>query len=149
MFSHFLSEQEFAYPIALYEMRRGRKMSHWIWYIFPQVAGLTGKPSFNTQRYAIADLAMAKAYLSHPVLGARLRQISACLLEHEGKTALDVMSSGVDVRKLQSCMTLFDLAGEGRAENAVFSRVLALFYAGERDGKTIRIIKEQEERRRN
>lgn len=131
----FLKAQEKDYPTALAEMRRGRKQSHWMWYIFPQIRGL-GHSSM-AQHYAIRDLAEAAAYLAHPVLGARLVEISRVLLTLPGDNAAAVMGSPDDM-KLRSCMTLFSLVG---GADAVFSAVLTKFFGSRPDERTIALVK--------
>lgn len=118
----FLRVQESDYPIALMEMRDGMKMSHWIWYIFPQQKGL-GR-SYNSQFYGLDGISEARAYLSHPVLGARLREISEVLLEHRGKDIYRIMGSNIDVIKLRTSMQLFNKV----APNDVFAEVLKAFF---------------------
>ena len=125
------------YETALAEIRRGRKTSHWMWYIFPQLKGLGYSPT--AQYYGIENLAEAEAFLAHPVLGPRLREISAALLELESSDALAVMGSP-DHFKLRSCMTLF-LAADPTAE--VFQRVLDKFYNGRPDGRTLGLLQKQ------
>lgn len=124
----------FGYDRALAEIRAGRKQSHWMWYIFPQLAGL-GR-SETARYYGIRDLSEAAAYLAHPLLGPRLREITAALLELESSDALAVMGSP-DHFKLRSCMTLF-LAADPAAK--VFQRVLDKFYAGRPDGRTLALL---------
>ncbi len=127
----FLDAQERDYAIALSEIRSGRKRSHWMWYIFPQIAGLGF--SETSKFYAIKNKREAESYLAHPVLGARLVEISATLLEIEGKTANQIFGSPDDA-KLKSCMTLF-----GSLENAhpVFQRVLDKYFNGIKDRRTL------------
>ena len=119
----FLKAQESAYDIALQEIQAGSKRSHWIWYIFPQQKGLGH--SFNSQYYGLDGLDEARAYLAHPILGARLREISNALLAHAGKREIDtIMGSRVDVMKLQTCMNLFNKV----SADDVFKRVLNAFF---------------------
>ena len=103
----FLDAQEQMYGMALAEVKRGKKLSHWIWYIFPQLKGL-GK-SGNSHYYGIDNLEEAKAYLQHPVLGTRLREITTTFLELSGVNAKDVFGY-LDAMKVRSCMTLFNEA---------------------------------------
>ncbi len=128
---HFLDAQENDFERALAEIKRGRKQSHWMWYIFPQIAGLGS--SETSRFYAVKDRAEAELYLAHPVLGARLVEISEALLEIEGKTANQIFGSPDDA-KLKSCMTLF-----GSLENAhpVFQRVLDKYFNGIKDRRTL------------
>ena len=122
------------YGTALAEIRQGRKRSHWIWYVFPQIRGLGY--SANAHRYGIRDMAEARAYLADPVLGGRLREISAALLALPGDDPTAVLGWPDDM-KVCSCMTLFALAAE---ENSVFHQVLEKYYNGERDGRTLEIL---------
>lgn len=118
------------YDVALAEIEHGRKMSHWIWYIFPQLRGL-GHSRYS-RFYGIADRKEAEAYLAHPVLGARLREISEALLANTNKSAVAILGA-IDALKVKSCMTLFDCI----SPNDIFSDVLDSFYNGERDKKSI------------
>ena len=119
----FLEAQERDYPIALKEMQEGRKVSHWIWYIFPQKKGLGH--SYNSQFYGLDGIGEAQAYLAHPILGERLRTISRALLTHSGKRDIEqIMGSHIDVIKLQSSMNLFNKV----SPNDVFKDVLEAYY---------------------
>ncbi|MFL5846355.1 MAG: DUF1810 domain-containing protein [Solirubrobacteraceae bacterium] len=120
------------YDRALAELRAGRKTSHWMWFVFPQVAGLGHSPT--SQHYAIADLDEARAYLAHPVLGPRLRECAAALLELDGDRTADAVLGSVDALKLRSSMTLF-AAAAGSGEH-VFADVLARYSGGEADPAT-------------
>jgi len=133
----FLEAQEKDYSIALAEIKNGRKQSHWIWYIFPQIAGLgfSGTSAF----YAIEDLQHASDYLQHPVLGSRLIEVSRSILGIEGKTARQILGSPDDL-KLRSSMTLFSLADQS---DPVFAAVLDKYFEGKPDPKTIALLKEQ------
>jgi uncharacterized protein (DUF1810 family) len=133
--NRFLTAQEKDYSTALAEMRRGKKQSHWMWYIFPQIRGL-GHSSM-ARHYAIHDLAEATDYLAHPVLGPRLVEISRVLLSLPGNNALAVMGSPDDL-KLRSCMTLFSLVA---GADAVFLQVLTKFYDSKPDEQTIEIAR--------
>jgi len=119
----FVDAQKQSYDIALSEIRNGRKLSHWIWYIFPQQKGLGH--SYNSEYYGLEGIEEAAAYWAHPVLGPRLREISEALLAHKGKRDIDfIMGSRVDVLKLQTCMNLFNKV----APNDVFKEVLESFF---------------------
>ena len=123
----FVSAQEKAYPIALEEMRSGQKRKHWIWYIFPQQKGKKDElgHSKNSKFYALDGIDEACAYLAHPILGARLREICEALLTHAGKKDIDTIMGGkTDVNKLQTSMNLFNKV----APNDVFQKVLDAFY---------------------
>ena len=110
------------YPIALKEMKNGRKMSHWIWFIFPQVKGL-GR-SYNSEFYGLDGIGEAEAYIKHPILAARLREICRALLENTDKEIKYIMGWNVDVMKLKSSMELFNLV----SPNDVFDEVLRAFF---------------------
>jgi len=115
---------------AMSELRAGRKRSHWMWFVFPQLAGLGH--SEMSQTYAIASLDEAREYLADPVLGWRLRESAAALLEHPARSAEEILGP-VDALKLRSSMTLFAAADP---EEAVFAGVLEAFYGGEPDPAT-------------
>lgn len=122
------------YERALAELRAGRKTSHWIWFVFPQVAGLGQSPM--SRAYAIGSLEEARAYLSHPVLGPRLRESAASLLDHPDLSAEQILG-GIDAVKLRSSMTLFARADPGEP---VFGQVLEQFYEGKPDPETERRV---------
>jgi uncharacterized protein (DUF1810 family) len=122
------------YERALAELRAGAKRSHWMWFVFPQLAGLGS--SAMAQRYAISDLAEARAYLAHPVLGPRLRACVAALNGVHGKTARQIMGSPDDL-KLRSSLTLFARA---TADNAEFQAALARYHDGVPDPRTIQLL---------
>jgi len=125
----FIDAQEKMYARALEELHAGNKRTHWIWFVFPQIEGL-GR-SHTAQRYAIASLEEARAYLAHPILGDRLRECTRAVLAVEGKTA-EVIFGYPDVWKFRSCMTLFD-----RIEpDGVFDAALEKYFGGERDPLT-------------
>jgi uncharacterized protein (DUF1810 family) len=131
----FLDAQQRDYAAALSEIKSGRKRSHWMWYIFPQIAGLGY--SDMAKRYAIADLAEATDYLAHPVLGKRLKEIAAALLGLDSHNATQVMGSPDDL-KLRSSMTLFALV-EGT--DSVFNAVLKKFFDGHKDPATLQLVR--------
>lgn len=130
--NRFVQAQTAHYEQALAEIRSGRKRSHWMWYVFPQFAGLG--LSTMSQRYAINSLAEAEAYLNHPVLGPRLRACAEALLCLEGRSAQAVFGTPDDL-KLRSCATLFALVSP---EGSVFQRLLDSFFQGEPDPAAIR-----------
>ena len=134
MLDRFLDAQRGDYAAALAEVRRGRKTSHWMWYIFPQIAGL-GQSS-TARYYSIRDLEEAREYYAHPVLGQRLREISGALLELRGSDPVAVFG-GIDSMKLKSSMTLFALAAP---DDPLFRQVLDKYYGGEQDVLTLRIL---------
>ncbi len=133
--SRFIKAQEYDYDRALREIRSGRKRSHWMWYIFPQIQGLGF--SSTAQYYAIRDLEEAKEYLAHPVLGARLREISSALLELDGLSAHEIFGYPDDL-KLRSSMTLFRLAD---LECDIFEKVIDKYYDGVPDARTVDIVR--------
>ena len=127
----FVEAQSRDYETALREIRGGRKRSHWMWYIFPQLRGLGY--SSTAQFYGLRDLQEARDYMAHPLLGPRLIEISEALLTLETDDPSAVMGYPDDL-KLCSCMTLFELAAP---EQPVFARVLEKYYAGRRDQRTL------------
>ena len=131
----FLAAQERVYEQALAETKRGLKQSHWMWFVFPQIAGLGH--SDTARRYAVKSLEEANAYLAHPVLGKRLVEIANALLTHKTKTALEIFGHPDDL-KLKSCMTLFHRA-VGDA-NSVFKQVLDTYFDGKEDAATLDIL---------
>lgn len=131
----FLDAQTRDYATALAEITTGRKRSHWMWYIFPQVRGLGF--SEMAHRYGIRDAAEAAAYLAHPVLGPRLVEISGALLGLPGSNATSIMGSPDDL-KLRSSMTLF---AQVPGADAVFQAVLDKFYGGAKDARTLQLLK--------
>ena len=133
--SRFLDAQRYDYDTALREIRSGRKRSHWMWYIFPQIQGLGF--SSTAQYYAIRDLEEAKDYLAHPVLGARLKEITAALLSLDGLSAHEIFGYPDDL-KLRSCMTLFSLAAP---DEPLFSKVIEKYYGGDADSRTVQLAR--------
>lgn len=130
----FINAQNPIYPMVLQELAQGKKRTHWMWFIFPQIQGL-GR-SEMAQRFAIDNLAQAQTYLQHPVLGARLRECAELLLAHPDKSALEIFGKP-DNRKLHSSLTLFALVAE---QGSVFERLLQQFFAGEQDEKTLQVL---------
>ena len=129
----FIDAQEASYEIALSEIKSGRKKSHWMWYIFPQVQGLGF--SETSKFYAIKDIGEAKAFLEHPILGERLVRICNALLHLESDNAHNIFGSPDDL-KLRSSMTLFSSLNI----NPVFQKLLEKFFNGIKDDKTLQII---------
>lgn len=134
--SRFITSQQTDYPTALAEIKSGKKTTHWIWYIFPQIKGL-GQSSPSVY-YAIQSLEEARQFLAHPYLGANLIEISKALLELESNNPVGVMGTHTDAVKLRSSMTLFSIADETQP---VFQAVLDKFFGGEPDPLTISILK--------
>jgi uncharacterized protein (DUF1810 family) len=133
----FVDAQEDAaiYSRALAELRAGRKQSHWIWFVFPQIAGLGMSPM--SQAYAIRSLDEARAYLKHPLLGPRLRESTEALLAAAPGASAETILGGIDAIKVRSSMTLFHRAAPAEQ---VFADALGRFYAGEADPETLRRI---------
>ncbi len=130
----FIVAQEADYPVALAEVKRGRKQSHWMWYIFPQIQGLGY--SETARFYAIKDMQEAEAYLRHPVLGKRLIEICEALLVLTSNNATAIFGNPDDL-KLKSSMTLFSLVNN---PPSVFQKVLDKFFHGTPDPKTRQIV---------
>ena len=125
------------YVRALAELRAGRKTGHWMWFVFPQIAGLG--QSENSRRYAIASRAEAAAYLAHPLLGPRLIETARILEASRALSATEILGP-VDARKLHSCMTLFLRAAPSEP---LFGRVLERYFAGAADRNTDRLLRAQ------
>jgi len=132
--SRFLEAQQGIYPRALAELRSGKKTRHWIWYIFPQIAGLGN--SDRARFYAIADRTEAAAYLSHPPLASRLEEMTDAMLAWAGRRSTDDILGPVDALKFRSSMTLFEAVGGGER----FARAIDAFHDGERDAETLRLL---------
>ena len=130
----FVAAQEGVYARALDELRDGAKQSHWMWFVFPQVRGLGS--SAMAQRYAIAGLDEARAYLGHPVLGPRLVACARALLEVQGRSAREILGSPDDL-KLRSSMTLFAQV----SDDPVFRQVLERYFDGDADPLTLSAVK--------
>jgi uncharacterized protein (DUF1810 family) len=130
----FVSAQARDYEIAREELRNGRKRTHWIWYIFPQIDGLGY--SANSKFYAIKSKAEAQNYLEHPLLGARLLECANILLKLEGRSASEIFGAPDDL-KLKSSMTLFAAV---QSQESAFARVLDKYFQGKRDIRTIELL---------
>ena len=139
MFAHFVAAQDPVYSTVLGELRAGDKRTHWMWFIFPQLAALGRSPT--AKFYGLADLDAARAYLADPVLGARLRECTATLLatgEATGRSAHAILHSPDDL-KLRSCLTLFEAAAEA-TDKPLFTQTLTHFFAAQRDPLTLDLI---------
>jgi len=132
--ARFVEAQAPIYVSALEELRDGEKRTHWMWFVFPQLRGL-GR-SEMAWRYGIADLAEARAYLGHPVLGQRLAECAQAMLAHAGTPPATILGS-IDALKFASCMTLFDAAG---GPKELFERALEAFNGGNPDAETLRLL---------
>ena len=133
----FITAQNYSYQNALSEIRSGKKFSHWIWYIFPQLKGLGH--SQRSEFYGIENIDEAKNYLAHPILGARLLEITDALLKLDENDPFKVMGSPDDM-KLKSCMTLFASISD---KDSIFHKVLEKYFNGTKDENTLSIIKGQ------
>lgn len=138
----FIEAQKLDYDLALHEICEGQKRGHWIWYIFPQIKGLGH--SYNSEYYGLSGKDEAKAYLDHPVLGQRLREITTALLNCNNSSVDDILGFP-DNLKVRSCMTLFDIV----APNDIFSEALNKYYEGKRCDKTIWRLGMREEKSQN
>lgn len=134
--NRYLEAQENNYQHALSEIKKGRKRSHWMWYIFPQLKGLGF--SETSQLYAIKDINEAKEYLNHSILGSRLKEISNELLKLEKTNAYAIFGSPDDL-KLKSCMTLFSIVDTNDVN--VFRKVIEQYYDGNYDQETIKLLR--------
>jgi len=134
----FLDAQDQIYAQIVEELTNGRKLTHWMWFIFPQVAGL-GR-SAMAQRYAIRDLDQAKRYLADPILGAHLRQTVRLMMTHKSKSALEILGSPDDL-KFRSCLTLFRKAASDDSDRLLFTEALDQFYRGEPDTRTSELLR--------
>lgn len=136
--NRFIEAQNRDYDIALAEIRAGKKASHWMWYIFPQLKGL-GRSS-TSEYYGLSGIKEAQAYLSDPILKARLIEITDAVIAHKDKSAEEIFG-GIDAKKLRSCMTLFSIAAP---DIPVFEAVLEQFFHGVPDRNTLRLTKTNE-----
>jgi uncharacterized protein (DUF1810 family) len=134
----FIEAQAPIYAQALGELRAGQKQSHWMWFIFPQIAGLG--QSATSRAYAIQSLAEARAYLAHPVLGVRLRECCQAVMNLRGQSAEDIFGS-VDAIKFRSCLTLFTEVDHGEV---VFFNLLEKYFDGDADEATLEILSDLE-----
>ena len=138
MYTHsverYIEPQDFLYATALAEIKSGKKSSHWMWFIFPQLRGLAR--SSMARIYGIEDLDEAWAYLTHPILSTRLIEISEALLESETNDPIAILGD-IDAKKLRSSMTLFALISE---DGSVFHRVLDRFFNGQMDDCTLELL---------
>lgn len=131
--ARFVEAQAPVYAAVVAELGAGRKQSHWMWFVFPQLRGLGSSPT--ARRYAIASLAEARAYLAHPVLGDRLRDCTRRVLDVHDRTAREIFGEPDDM-KFRSCLTLFDQA----SGEAVFQQARARFFEGRPDARTLALL---------
>jgi uncharacterized protein (DUF1810 family) len=133
-FQRFIDAQQRVFETALAELRAGSKKSHWMWFMFPQLAGLGRSPT--AQFYAISGCDEARAYIEHPLLGRRLRQSVEALMPWSGKRSAEKIFGPIDAMKLRSSLTLFDQV----APDDAFAGALAAFFAGEADERTLALL---------
>ena len=133
----FLEAQASVYARVVEELTAGNKRTHWMWFIFPQIAGLGH--STMAERYAIRDLNQAKRYLDDPTLGERLRHDVRLMLRHAGKSALQILGSPDDL-KFRSCLTLFARATSNDDDRSLFKQALDQFYEGKSDPRTEQLL---------
>jgi uncharacterized protein (DUF1810 family) len=133
----FLDAQDQIYERVVEELAKGRKETHWMWFVFPQLMGL-GR-SDMAQHYAIRDVDQAKRYLAERILGPRLRQVVRLLMDQKGKSAFEILGSPDDL-KLRSCLTLFREAASNNTDRALFARALDQFCRGEADRRTLELL---------
>jgi len=134
----FLDAQDQIYQQVVEELANGRKETHWMWFIFPQLTGL-GR-SGMAQHYAIHDLNQARRYLADSILGPRLRQAVRLLMDQKGKSALEILGSPDDF-KLRSCLTLFHEAAAEDSDRELFTKALEQFHRGEPDDRTLDLLR--------
>ena len=134
----FVNAQADVYNQVMKELSAGRKRSHWMWFIFPQVAGL-GHSSM-AHHYAMRDLDQAKRYLADPLLGSRLREDMRLMMRHKGKSALEILGSPDDL-KFRSCLTLFAQAASDDTNRSLFTEALDQFYGGKADPGTLELLR--------
>jgi uncharacterized protein (DUF1810 family) len=132
--NRFVSAQEGVFEVALAELRRGQKRSHWMWFIFPQIAGLGS--SSTSRKYAVKSLDEARAYLAHPVLGPRLLHCCQAILSVQGKSAAEIMGNPDDL-KLRSSMTLFSMT---KGPHPEFRQVIDRYFEGQMDPRTLDLL---------
>lgn len=135
--TRFLDAQATVYEKVHAELTAGRKRSHWMWFVFPQIAGL-GR-SRTARDFAITDLDQARRYLADPVLGGRLRDCVGLMLRHQNRSALDILGSPDDL-KFRSCLTLFREAADDAADRGGFTKALDVFFEGRPDRLTLELL---------
>ncbi len=134
----FQQAQDQIFAHAVEELTNGRKQTHWMWFIFPQIAGL-GQSAF-AQRYSIRDLDQARRYLADSTLGPRLRQVVNLMIDHPGTSAFEILGSPDDL-KFRSCLTLFREAAKENSDRVLFTKALDQFYRGQPDPRTLELLR--------
>ena len=137
---HFVKAQAQAYRRVVEELTDGRKRTHWIWFIFPQLSGLGHSPI--AQRYAIRNTDQARRYLADPILGNRLRHDVSLMIKHKNRSALEILGSPDDL-KFRSCLTLFCEAASDKSDRSLFVEALNKFYDGEPDPRTLELLRSE------
>ncbi len=133
----FITAQDQIFDQVCFELDNGLKVTHWMWFIFPQLLGLGNSPM--AVRYGVSGRDEAKAYLAHPVLGERLRLVVQKLMGVQDKSAVEILGK-VDAKKLQSCLTLFSIAGTGGVDSQLFDQALVKYFSGQRDDRTVELL---------
>ena len=136
--NRFLAAQKECYAQVVSELKNGRKRTHWMWYIFPQIDGLAF--SSMSRRYAIKNKEEAQAYLNHPLLGTRLQECAEAVMRVEERSIIEIFGSPDDM-KLKSCATLFAAVS---ASGSVFGRILEKYYHGDQDDRTLHLLADTE-----
>ena len=134
----FLDAQDQIYAHVIEELTSGRKQTHWMWFIFPQLVGL-GR-SATAQHYGIRDLDQARRYLGDSILGPRLRQVVNLMIGQKGRSAFEILGSPDD-KKFRSCLTLFREAASENSDRTLFTKALDQFYRGQPDGRTLELLR--------
>ena len=137
---HFVNAQAPVYRQVVEELTDGRKRSHWMWFIFPQLSGLGH--SAMAQRYAIRDIDQARRYLADPILGNRLRHDVSLMANHKNRSALEIFGSPDDF-KFRSCLTLFCEAASDNSDRSLFTEALKQFYNGQPDPRTLELLRSE------
>ena len=136
----FVDAQAQVYRQVVEELTDGRKQTHWMWFIFPQLSGLGH--SAMAERFAIQDMDQARRYLADPTLGNRLRHDVRLMLRHKGKSALEILGSPDDF-KFRSCLTLFYKIASDKSDRSLFAEALQQFYKGEPDPRTLELLRSE------
>lgn len=134
----FLDAQDQIFAEVIEELTNGRNQTHWMWFVFPQLAGL-GR-SATAEHYAIRNLDQARRYLADPVLGERLREVVRLMVGHKNKSAFEILGSPDDL-KFRSCLTLFRKAAAENSDRALFGKWLDQFYRGQLDDRTLQLLR--------
>lgn len=137
---HFVTAQAQVYRQVVEELTDGRKRTHWMWFVFPQLSGLGH--SHMAQRYAIRNIDQARRYLADPILGNRLRNNVSLMISHKDKSALEILGSPDDF-KFRSCLTLFCQAAYDKSDRSLFTEALKQFYNGEPDPRTLDLLQSE------